>query len=259
MSNIKIGICVPPEQAELAQKMGFDYFEPSFASVAAMSDGEFDAMEKLCARLGFRAEAMNCMMTGQFRLTGPNADLEPVKGYIDKTMDRAARVGCTRVVFGSSGARNLPDGFDRGTAWEQLADFLTMASDYAVKHGIDIVIEPLRFGESNIINLVSEGAYLARRVNMPGIRCLADYYHMQMNCERGSEVLGLGSLLEHCHIARKEGRFFPLPGDGHDYASFFDALKAIGYSERVSIEGNTERGFDIDAPASLAYLRTFAD
>lgn len=247
------------QDAPLNKALGFDYFEFAFGQFTDMSDEEFESFKKAVFELDFFPEAMSRMLPARFQIVGDDPDLSEVIPFLEKGFARACQVGTKTVVFGSGGARSLPDGFtDMRKAYAQLVDFLRIAGDIAHKNGITISIEPLQFGESNIVNLVTDGAYLAARVNHPAVRCLADYYHMASNEEQCWEIEAIADRLEHCHIARLEGRTYPLPTDTQDYRPFFDALKKIGYTGRVSIEGTPEHGMEKDGAAALALMKALA-
>lgn len=256
---MKFGICLSSlEQAEQIKAMGYDYFECGFASVADMSEEEFQAFKAKIHEMEFFPEAMNVMVPGRYRITGAEADIEAIRPFLEKGFKRGSEVGLQTVVFGSGGARNLPEGFtDYERAYQQLEDYLKMAGVIAAKYGVTIAIEPLRFGESNIVNLVSEGAYLAARTNHPSVRVLADYYHVARNKEDCESIVGFAHRMEHCHIACENGRTYPLPEDGQDYSPFFRALITAGYDKRVSIEGSIVNTLEEDAPRSLALMKNY--
>lgn len=257
---MKFGICVGNlEEAAVVKQLGYDYFEFPFTKFADMSDEDFEAFKKGVQELDFYPEAMNLMLPGRFQITGDQADLGPVLPFVERGFARGAQVGLKTVVFGSGGARNLPQGFTNyKKAYQQIEDYLRLAGEIAAKYGATISIEPLRFEESNIINLVSEGAYMAARVNHPAVRCLADYYHIVSNKEDPESIPGFAHRLEHCHIARLEGRAYPLPEDEQSYQPFFDALKKAGYTKRVSVEGTCYNGMEKDGAASLALMKALA-
>ena len=234
---MKLGICTDPFHAAAAKEAGFDYIEYSMSSLASVSDEEFERMAQALESSGLRVEAMNVMLPGSFRLTGPDADLSPIAGYLEKGFSRGAQLGQRVQVFGSGGARNVPDEWPMDRALDELSAFLELAAPIAGKYGVAIAIEPLNPGECNIINTVSDAVALARRVALPNVGALADWYHMAVQNEGTAGMLDAGGLLWHCHIANPEGRRFPLPGDGADFSQFFGALKRIGYAGRVSIEG----------------------
>ena len=100
---------------------------------------------------------------------------------------------CARGRVGRGGGRNGPEGFALETSGRQVRDFLNPCADVSEQTGVVIAIEPLRRAESNIINLVSEGAEWARQIGRPGVRDLGDTYHIgQEGEERKSPRLNPG-------------------------------------------------------------------
>lgn len=254
--KMKFGVCGSLQDAPVFQENGYDYFELNFSEWAAMEEDKFQEGKKTIEAMQFYPEAMNVMLPGEFHLTGENVDLAPVAEYLKKGFDRASQLHTEVVVFGSGRARNLPEGFtDRAKAFDQLEDFLNVAGDIAASFDVTIAIEPLSFRESNIINLVSEGAYLAARVKKDSVRCLADYFHMARNKEDCESIVACAPRMEHCHIACPEGRVCPMPGNW-DYTPFFEALKKANYQKRVSIEcGGAD--WKKDAGPALKFLKSY--
>lgn len=237
---MRFGMCTNLLNAPLVAKAGFDYVEGAMTQVALASEEEFAQIAEAIESSGLRAEALNVMLPGSFRLTGPAADLAPVKEYLERGFERAERLGVKVQVFGSAGARNYPEDWHKGRALTQLEQFLGMAAPIAARHGIYVAIEPLNSGESNIVNSVSEAVVLAKLAGKFNVGVLADWYHMAVEDEDNRGILDAGKLLLHCHIANPEGRRYPLPGDGADFSDFARALKKIRYGGRMSVEGAGE-------------------
>lgn len=235
---IRLGVCAGAEFIDEAARGGCDYIEPSFTAVADLPGDEYQRTLERFLRAPIGAEAMNGFIPGRYRITGPAADFAPIIPFMERGFERAGALGVGIVVFGSSGARNMPEGFaDRERAAEQCAAFLREAAPIAQSFGIRIAVEPLCYREANLINTVREAAALARMTDHPAVGVLADYYHMLYNREGLGGIAEASGLLWHCHIASGGGRVIPLPGDGEDYGAFFTALRAAGYDGRVSIEG----------------------
>ena len=235
---MKFGMCADLSSAQKVADAGFDYIEGGLTTLAMAAETVFEAMTRDMRGANLDVEAMNLMLPGSMRLTGPQADHEAAQVYLTGAFSRAQKLGSQVQVFGSGGARNVPEGWPLDKALEQLAGYVRMAAALAAKHGISIAIEPLRPQECNIINSVAEGLALARTVNLPNVGVLADWYHMAEQGEGVQGMLDAGSMLLHCHIANPRGRRFPLPADGADFSAFFAALQEIGYAGRVSVEGN---------------------
>jgi D-psicose/D-tagatose/L-ribulose 3-epimerase len=244
-----LGIAIVEDLA----RMGFDYIELSLANIVELSD---EAFARLCRRLasaGVACEACNNFFPPRVRLTGPDAQLSTALAYAASAMDRAASLGARTIVFGSSGAKNVPAGFDRGAAWGQIVSLLRHLAPLAQERGITIAIEPLNRLESNIVNNVKEGLQLLCEVDHPHVQLLVDYYHLLMEREDPKIVVQAGPAIRHLHLARLEGRSFPLQPDA-DFRTFFRCVRQGGYDGRCSIEAFTS-DFAVEAPQSLRALR----
>ncbi len=241
------------EIAESLRRIGYDYIELSLAHLAALPDAEFDDLERRLERSGLRCEACNNFFPPRIRLTGSNVRLEEALDHARFGFARASRLGAEVVVFGSSGAKNVPPGFPKEDAWSQIVGLLRAVDGIAAEFGITVAIEPLNKLESNIVNTLAEALSLAREVSRPRIRLLVDSYHLMMEKESLDVLDEAGDFLRHVHFAEVEGRTFPRRQSGDDEA-FFDKLRAVGYSGRVSVEAFST-DFPGDAARSLPILR----
>jgi sugar phosphate isomerase/epimerase len=233
--------------------LGYDYIELSLRDLAALPEAAFAELAVRLQRAGVPCEACNNFFPAEIRLTGPAADLPAALAYARAALARAARLGVAVVVFGSSGARNVPAGFSHDAAWGQLRTLLVALGPIADEHGITIVIEHLNRGESNILNSIAEGWRMAQEVTHPRVRMLADAYHVRQENEDPAILAPLGSALVHVHVAQRAERVFP-SGDDAELAAFFARLRATGYARRVSIEGYT-KDFSADAVRALRVCR----
>lgn len=235
--------------------LGYDYIELSLRDLAALPETAFAALSARLQRAGVPCEACNNFFPAEIRLTGPGADLPSALHYARAALARAARVGVSVVVFGSSGARNVPAGFPMDAAWTQLRTLLVSLGPIADEHGITIVIEHLNRGESNIINSIAEGWRMAQEVAHPRVRVLADAYHVRQENENPAILAKVGPIA-HVHVAQQAERMFP-SGDDATFADFMARLRATGYAQRVSIEAYT-KDFPADAARGLRVCRELA-
>lgn len=173
--------------------------------------------------------------------------------YAGRALDRAARLGARIIVFGSAGAKNVPDGFSKTDAWRQIVALLKRLGPVAAEHNLTIAIEPINKREANIVNLVADGLRLAREVRHSNIQLLVDFYHFMLEREDLAILAEAGPAIRHVHFAKVEGRGFPAAREP-DYAGFFDTLRHVGYSGRCSIEACTT-DFPTDARRALHMLR----
>ncbi len=239
------------------QSWGFDYVDLPMAQLMKMDDAAFKAQVLAPLReTGLPCVCVNNLFPADIRLTGPDAAHETALEYARRAFSRAAQLGAGHAVFGSSGARNVPFGWPRAAAEQQLVELLRRLAPVAAAHGITLVIEPLNRGESNILTSISGSLRICQAVSSPQVQMLVDFYHMSLSGERNADAAVSGPSLRHVHIARPLGRGLPLPGDGEDYAGFFQSLHSIGYHGCVSIEAYVTDHAEPSIRASLAYLKS---
>ncbi|MBQ6715091.1 MAG: sugar phosphate isomerase/epimerase [Clostridia bacterium] len=250
---IRLGICTDVANINEIAEIGFDYLEFNLAKLYGMTKEEFASVCALVDAAPIKVEACNCMLPGDIRVVGENVNAQAIHDYLDKAFARARRLGVKVVVFGSGNSRRVPDNFDTAVAWRQIGNYLRMVERHAMENDITVVIEPLRAGECNIMNFVSEATLMASLIQMPHIAVLADTYHMALGSEPLSALTMAGGLLKHVHIANAIGRKFPKEGDGERYADIFETLKEMGYEGRVSVEAGCD-DFSKDAREAFKVL-----
>ena len=251
---VKVGYCTTLKNAEAAKAAGFDYVELSATEVAALTDAEFDAAAARLKQAGVSTPTANLFVPQTIKVVGPDVNVEQQTAHVKKVMSRLSALGVEVLVFGSGGARRVPDGFARDAAFKQLVDFSRRAAQEARPYGITVTIEPLRTQETNIINTAAEGLDLVNAVNDPNFQLMIDFYHLASEHEDPAIVLKAKDHIRHIHMANPEGRVFPQKWDEYDYAPFFANLKAIGYDKRISMEGSTT-DLAVQGPVTVALLR----
>ena len=118
-----------------------------------------------------------------------------------------------------------------------------------------IVIEPICWREGNILRTVADGLAMAKRVNRPGIKALADLYHIWQEEEPMQNTIDAAEWLAHVHIAEPVKRSYP-GNDDFDFTDFFAALQKAGYDGRVSCECQFDN-FDEDVAVALETMKTY--
>lgn len=244
------------ESVELLKELGYEFLELPLAQVMALNDMEFGKLVKRVDSSGMACEVFNVCFPGSIRLTGNEVNDQTVSSYIQTALERAAQLGVDVIIVGSSGARNVPQGFAVDKAWQQLVAMLKHFDELAKPYGITIAIEPLNKLESNIINTTLEGLQLVKDVGCENTKLLVDYYHWALEKEHPDVILTAGEYIRHVHFSRPEGRVFPKYSDADLflYIAFFNNLKKIGYDNRVSVEAYT-KDLRNDAAHSLELLR----
>lgn len=120
------------EYIEALAKAGFDYAELPLAEMMALPDGQFQELVRRVAGSGVHCEACNNFFPKTERLTGESADLGKSLDYARRAMDRAALLGAERIVFGSGGAKNVPEGFPMEKGYAQVVELLGRLAPEAV-------------------------------------------------------------------------------------------------------------------------------
>lgn len=251
---MKIGFCTTiPSLIETAYETGFDFVEVSNWDVYKMENDKFDDLLALCERLpkGF-IYASNALVPTDLRLTGEDVDFDKISEFSEKSFAKLAKLGVKMLVFGSSKAKMIPDGFDFDEAMNQLIKVTRIFAENAAKNGQMVCIEPLRTSECNIINTAEDSIALAKATGCANVGGHVDYFHLMQNGEKMSKLEALAKDIVHTHIASPCLRVLPTPDDGADYKQFFDYLRRGGYDATMSYEGKGEKN-----PATLKALCEF--
>lgn len=251
------------EFTEYCKACGYDYMELPLAEMMALDEDAFQRLKERVKNSGLDCEVSNNFYPASIRLTGPDADMGKITDYTVRALARARELGVQIVVFGSGGAKRVPEGFDHEQAFGQLVEITKMIAGVAEENEITIALEPMRMPDCNIINSFREAVQLARAVNHDRIRVLLDYYHFLCQREPYQNLLEDGKqYLAHVHFcfpnfpeingtcgpdgireifepelnARGWWRTYPSLTDGWNYDEIIAAIQAVGYDQRISLE-----------------------
>ena len=239
---MKFGICTSFRNVQHLKERHFDYLEESVQRflIPERPQEDFEANLQAARQLSFPIEAANSMLPADLVLVATperKIDTVRVENYIKTMLQRADQADLRVIVFGSGNARACPPGYAKTNAAQQIQEHLATWSNWANNYGIQIVLEPLGYEETNLFNTVAESGEMISQIAGSGARLLADIYHMACNQEEPTSVVPYGSLLKHVHVAEKQHR--AAPGHyGEDLRPYFSALKQASYNQRISIECN---------------------
>lgn len=251
---MEIGICAGMELAVEAAKAGYDYIELPLCTIAMMTEDEFEEAKAEFVKAGIPCRAFNILLPGGMKMIGKNVDQKALESYAELACSRAHALYGKVIVFGSGGARRLPNGTSIDEAWEQMKEACRIFGNAAQKYDLKIVLEPLNREETDLLHTVSDGIRMTEEVSHTSVWLLADYYHMQKEGETVDVLIQAAPYLKHCHIACGAERRFPAKKDLGQCREFIGTLREIGYQGMISVEGVTEH-FAEDARESSLLLR----
>src|SRR3977135_2913777 len=109
--SVQVGYCTSVKNIAAAKGAGFDYVEVSTTEIAALSDADFEKTLQDARQVALPTPAANLFLPATLKVTGPAIDREQQMAHVRKAFGRLSRLGTEVVVFGSGGARRVPDGF----------------------------------------------------------------------------------------------------------------------------------------------------
>jgi D-psicose/D-tagatose/L-ribulose 3-epimerase len=262
-SVLTFGICSGAPGEPLAKALragGSDYYEPGmWESVMVPSQEEFDTQLSTWSEGGLEPRTANLFLPGDLKVVGPDVDGDRVQAYMAEALRRARALGIGCVVFGSAGAREVPEGFPRDEAYRQLKEAVRWASEAAHKadENITICLEHLNKGECNIVNSLAEAGEIVHELDLANVALVVDIFHLMEEREDFGVVRDVADKLAHVHVSGPD-RHPPSQVDEDRLASLFEQLAGIGYTGRVSIESDFS---DIltEAPGALGVVRRSAE
>jgi sugar phosphate isomerase/epimerase len=253
---MQFGICTSVANAAAAKAAGWDYVEEHVQNFlqGPVADSAWKG-EAIARDSALPIATACCLVPADLKITGPDADLAKLKQYMATIAQRAKKVGIQTLVFGSGGARNVPEGFDHAKAMEQIIAFASMAAEQCGKNGLLLVLEHLNRKECNIFNSVAECDELVHKVNSPHFKNLVDSYHLWLENESLEALEKAMPNIRHVHVSDLEGRLPPGETGKTDFRPFFRVLKKAGYNGRISVEALGFEDVAGKGPRVLKFLK----
>lgn len=248
----EIGVVAEIEKDSLFKSAGFTYLIDNAGRLFSpknVSDEQFVTNLARIKASKVKLMGVNVFMPGDMKLVGPTIDEPRILEHATTVLKRCKAAGVKMVVWGSGGARRVPDGFDPATARNQFVDIARKVAAIAKNYGVVLAFESLNSTETNFINTAEQALQLVKDVDHPSFRLNIDFYHMLMENEGPAIIEQAGNYVVHCELAEKEGR--SAPGVHHqDFIPYFQAMKKIKYKGKVIIECQWK---DVNQQAAVAY------
>ena len=223
-----------PAACEKAAELGYDAIELFAPGPEAVDPAELKSLlEK--HKLDLAAVGTGAgMVIHKLSLTDPDPDQRAKARHFVKLMiDLGGPFGAPAIIGSMQGRWGGDVSKDQALGW--LADALKELGHHAQQYRIPLIYEPLNRYETNLINTMSDGAYLLEQAGIANVVLLADLFHM--NIEEDSIAEGLRHGAKHIgHVHFVDSNRKPA-GNGHmNYEPIAQALKEIGYDKYASAE-----------------------
>ena len=247
----EIGIAQSLDNDSLLYASGYHYVVENVQNLFSpikVSDEQFEKNLVRIKQSKLKIYAVNVFIPGELKVVGPDVDEMKVLLYCERVFKRCQAAGISMIVWGSGGARKIPDGFDREKAKEQFIAIAKKIAAMAARYNIKLALENLNRSETNFINTAEEALTIVKAVDHPNFKLCADIYHMLREDEGPAILERAGKHIIHCDIAEKNNRNAPT---SEDFTPYLKALKKIKYTGKIIIEGRWE---NLEKQAATSFL-----
>ena len=117
-----------------------------------------------------------------------------------------------------------------------------MLCEKAKKYDIKILMEAVHSGVCNYINRTEEAVKMVRRLNIPNLKIVLDFYHMQVMGESIESFCDVSEWVEHVHVSNRDAnnkRAYLMETDEDECSKIAKTLVRCGYNGTVSVEAPT--------------------
>ena len=223
-----------PAACRHARELGFDAIELFAPGPDAISQSDLAQLLK-SHQLNLAAVGTGAgWVKHKLSLTSPEAVVrDRAKEFIRSMIDFGGVHGAPAIIGSMQG--RWGDGVTKEQAFEWLRNALNELGEYAERHNVPLIYEPLNRYETNLINTVAAGVELMESLKTRNVRLLADLFHMNIEESDLAAALKLGSCwIGHVHFVDSNRR---PAGLGHlHYAPISAALTSIQYDGYLSAE-----------------------
>lgn len=130
---------------------------------------------------------------------------------------------------------------------------MRLARDLAAEHGLEVLLEPLHRGETDLVTTIAEAVAFLEVHDLADVRVVADLFHVMLEEEPFAVVREHAGRVGYAHVADTDRR---PPGQGDwPLAGFLAALRDGGYGGHVSIECFIWQDIPAEGRDALAVLR----
>jgi len=234
----ELGIVMDNSRDSLVYASGYHFIVENvvkYFSPLSVDEATFGKNLATFSAMKTKIYALNIFMPGDMKLVGPEVNEAAIVDYARGVFGRCQRAGIDLIIWGSGGARRVPEGYDKVKARQQFIAVARKVAAVAKEYRIRLALENLNSTETNFINTVEDALQVVKDVNHPNFRLCVDIYHMLMENEPPAIIERTQEYLIHCDIAEREGR--AAPGvHGQDFTPYLRALKKVHYHKVIVLE-----------------------
>ena len=256
----EIGIVLDLENDSLLSASGYHYVEVAISkyfSPKNVSDDAFKVNLQRIKRMKMKLYACNVFIPAEMKLVGPSVNEASILAYTDIVFQRCVAAGVGLIIWGSGGARRVPDDFDFTKARSQFINIARKVAVQAERYKIVIALESLNSGETNFLNSLEETYEVIQEVNHPNLRLNTDSYHRSKEHELPAAIENTGGYLVNCELAGKD-RLAPSETNAGEIPEYLRSLRKINYKGVIFLECKWDNLSTQAAPA-YQYLQKQID
>lgn len=234
-----IGCCGNTESYSQIANMGYDYIELSARQIMTLSETEFQDFLQKYRKTGFPCRCFNDFCSINLPIIGPNCNLSAIKQYADCLCLRGHALGIQSIGIGAPAARVLPGSYPAERADQEMESFLRCVAGAASKYGIMILVEAVHKYLCNYMNQTEDALAMVKRVNLPNVAMVLDYYHAFVMGEDIHQFSDVMPYVRHLHISTDlQGHYrgFLTAEDTVKLTQLLREAVANGYQGAISVE-----------------------
>lgn len=201
------------------------------------TDSEISAYRQFWNRYDVKIVAMQALLFGQpdLKVFTNRETRQHTFNYLAGMVELAAKLGATRLVFGSPKNRSIGN-LETQVAWEIAVEFFSGLGTLATQKDIVFCIEPNpTVYHCDFINTSQQGLELVKAVNSPGFGLHLDAAAMTLNQEHIESALQQ-AMPQLCHFHISEPYLASVGNPEVNHARFGATLNQLNYSGWRSIE-----------------------
>lgn len=233
-------VLLSPQDLDAAKKIGYDYVEFMGKYLVSLSAGEYLEIQRAAERIRMQVKGINAYCPEAVKMAGPGFDPGAIMEYARQCAQKAGGLGVKFVGIGSPKSRNLPKGYSRTSALDQLKEFLKITAYEFERYNIMVCLEPLAPCYCNFINYIPEAVSVVEGLRLGNLGLVADFYNMEYVKEADLDLKNYRYFIKHAHISDDDGtpyqRSYLKPQKEEIHRNRIRKLYDTGYRGAVSLE-----------------------